>query len=471
MPDSDPNIDGVVQLDGRPVRVLTLGRFVALGFFLTCGGPFGLEEAVGAGGVFYCLLGLVLLPFVWAIPQSLMTAELSTMMPDNGGSFLWVWRALGETAGVVNAYMTLASSFLDICLYPNLIASYLPGHLGQFPRWALKISILGVMSLCNAMGLDLVGEVSIALLVASMSVFAVEIPYAITSFETGPWSKLPLKPDWALFSSILLWSNTGWDALGSIAGEVADPPTTYPLGIALALVASTCAFVGPVAISYSLLPDPALWTADAFYEAAKQASPWLAIWVRAACVCGSVGQLNAGMASTSRRIWAMASDTSEEQGVFIRTMPLFLSYLSPKHGTPVKAIVAQLVVTGAIVVLDFSQLVQFEMILQCFNLLLEFAAFIVLKYTEPMTPRPYVVPFGLTGAWAITVVKTIVVLFTIGSIGTRTPFLLFAAVAVNLTTALIFMALRALGALGPPRRAPFAPESRQMFDDDQHPLL
>lgn len=122
--------------------------------------------------------------------------------------------------------MTLASSFLDICLYPNLIASYLPGHLGQFPRWALKISILGVMSLCNAMGLDLVGEVSIGLLVASMvrsrhapvwncincgdqSVFAVEIPYAIASFETGPWSKLPLKPDWALFSSILLWSNTG----------------------------------------------------------------------------------------------------------------------------------------------------------------------------------------------------------------------------------------------------------------------
>lgn len=46
MPDSDPNIDGVVQLDGRPVRVLTLGRFVALGFFLTCGGTPILELTV-----------------------------------------------------------------------------------------------------------------------------------------------------------------------------------------------------------------------------------------------------------------------------------------------------------------------------------------------------------------------------------------------------------------------------------------
>lgn len=42
------------------------------------------------------------------------------------------------------------------------------------------------------------------------------------------------------------------------------------------------------------------------------------------------------------------------------------------------------------------------------TLLLEFFAFLRLKYVEKETERPFTVPFGNTGAWAITIPKVIV---------------------------------------------------------------
>jgi len=48
---------------------------------ITSGGPFGIEDIVRAGGPFYALLGFSLL-LVWAVPEALITAELSTAMPE-----------------------------------------------------------------------------------------------------------------------------------------------------------------------------------------------------------------------------------------------------------------------------------------------------------------------------------------------------------------------------------------------------
>jgi amino acid transporter len=43
------------------------------------------------------------------------------------------------------------------------------------------------------------------------------------------------------------------------------------------------------------------------------------------------------------------------------------------------------------------------MFMRVVNLLLEYFALIRLRYSEPDTPRPFVVPGGLWGAWLIVV--------------------------------------------------------------------
>ena len=44
------------------------------------------------------------------------------------------------------------------------------------------------------------------------------------------------------------------------------------------------------------------------------------------------------------------------------------------------------------------------------TLLLEFISYLRLKYVEPDTPRPFVVPGGNWGAWLVTLPKTLVIM-------------------------------------------------------------
>lgn len=50
-----------------------------------------------------------------------MTAELATMMPENGGQLVWVFRGLGQTLGIVNALNSLCSGLVDKCIYRTTV--------------------------------------------------------------------------------------------------------------------------------------------------------------------------------------------------------------------------------------------------------------------------------------------------------------------------------------------------------------
>jgi hypothetical protein len=76
---------GALNGSSRRKKKLGLAALTVLIFYEVCGGPFGIEEIVRAGGPFYALLGFSLL-FVWAIPEALITAEMSTAMPEPSGS-------------------------------------------------------------------------------------------------------------------------------------------------------------------------------------------------------------------------------------------------------------------------------------------------------------------------------------------------------------------------------------------------
>lgn len=79
----------------RPKSQLTLLPLIFLIFFEVSGGPYGSEPAVRAAGPLLSIFGFLLFPFIWSVPESLLTAELSTALPGNGGFVLWTHRAFG----------------------------------------------------------------------------------------------------------------------------------------------------------------------------------------------------------------------------------------------------------------------------------------------------------------------------------------------------------------------------------------
>ena len=71
-------------------------KLAALTFFAVSGGPFGVEPLVRTGGPGWTALGVLGVPYVWGLPMAMMTAELSTALPDSGGYIVWIHRAFGD---------------------------------------------------------------------------------------------------------------------------------------------------------------------------------------------------------------------------------------------------------------------------------------------------------------------------------------------------------------------------------------
>ena len=106
-------------------RKVTLTQLVAATYLMVAGGPYGLEGIVGHAGYNGAILILLITPLVWSVPTALMVSELSSALPESGGYYAWVKRALGPFWGFQEAWLSLVASIFDMAIYPTLFAVYL----------------------------------------------------------------------------------------------------------------------------------------------------------------------------------------------------------------------------------------------------------------------------------------------------------------------------------------------------------
>src|SRR6516165_4914663 len=105
-------------------RRLTLIPLICLTYLVVSGGPYGIEDAVGIAGPRLALLLCLLVPLTLSFPTALMAAELTALIPSEGGFYFWVKEALGSFAGFAEAYLTLLYTAVDTAIYPVLFVTY-----------------------------------------------------------------------------------------------------------------------------------------------------------------------------------------------------------------------------------------------------------------------------------------------------------------------------------------------------------
>ena len=96
-----------------PPRSLGMIPFAIIIFYSVSGGPFGIEETVRSAGAFYSIMGFIIAPFVFSLPEALMTAELGSAYPESSGGVAWVEEAFGSPAGWMAGYLGWVAGATD----------------------------------------------------------------------------------------------------------------------------------------------------------------------------------------------------------------------------------------------------------------------------------------------------------------------------------------------------------------------
>ncbi|GAB4857927.1 hypothetical protein Ancab_015832 [Ancistrocladus abbreviatus] len=387
----------------KKISVLPL---VFLVFYEVSGGPFGVEDSVGAAGPLLALVGFLVFPFIWSIPEALITAEMGTMFPENGGYVVWVSSALGPYWGFQQGWLKWLSGVIDNALYPVLFLDYLksavPFLQHRYPRSIAVLILTGGLTYMNYRGLTVVGWVAVLLGVVSMLPFVVMGLLAIPRLKPSRWLVVDLgNVDWNTYLNTLFWNLNYWDSISTLAGEVDKPKKTLPKALFYALILVVSAYFFPLLAGTGAIKlNQALWTDGYFADVAKIiGGVWLSWWIQGAAAMSNMGMFVAEMSSDSFQLLGMA-----ERGM----LPEFFGKRS-RHGTPLVGILFS--ASGVVLLswLTFSEIVAAENFLYCFGMILEFIAFIVLRIKQPAAPRPYKIPVGTVGAVLMCIPPTILI--------------------------------------------------------------
>ncbi len=425
------------------MRLLPL---IAATYFMVSGGPYGLEDIIGKAGFGRALLLLLAVPLVWSLPTSLMVGELASTLPEEGGYYCWVRRALGSFWGFQEAWLSLAASIFDMAIYPIIFVLYLgrieplwtAGYRGTL--WALAVVVL--CALWNLRGAEVVGEGSAAMFCLLLAPFIILIGSSIwrAISHAGHGMAAMGAPtaggDLAGAISVTLWNYMGWDNASTVAQEVENPQRNYPRAMLVSAGLVALTYVLPLA-AVALAGIPAdRFSTGAWTDAARQlGGPWLALAVVIGGTINGFGMFNALMLSYTRVPYALALEGLLPKAVKRKTAT----------GVPWVSVLLCSVAWALALKLSFERLISIDLVLYGAALLLEFIALVVLRLREPQLRRPFKVPGGLAGAVAMGIGPTLLIAFALWAARAERvgpfPALGFAAV-VAATGPLVYLAAR-----------------------------
>ncbi|KAF7829962.1 putative polyamine transporter [Senna tora] len=346
-------------------KKLTLVPLIFIIYFEVAGGPYGEEPAVQAAGPLLALIGFLVFPFIWSVPEALITAELSTAFPGNGGYVIWAERAFGPFWGSLMGTWKFLCGVINNAAFPVLCIDYIqkaiPVLESGWPRYIAVLCFTLALSFLNYIGLTIVGYVAVALGVASLSPFILMSLIAIPNIRPHRWLSL---------------------------GEVHKPQKTYPLALLISVIFTCVSYLIPLfAVTGAIPLDQSQWETGFHAQAAELiAGKWLKYWVQVGAVLSAIGLFEAGLSSCAYQCLGMAD---------IGILPKFFGARSKWFNTPWVGILVSTLLALSVSYMNFQDIIASANFLYSLGMLLEFASFLWLRWKWPMIERPYRVPMKL----------------------------------------------------------------------------
>jgi len=379
-------------------------------FFDVSGGPYGLEELMKSGPGMAVLL-IIVTPIIWALPAALMTAELATAIPAEGGYYVWVRRSLGPFWSFVCGWWTWVYSWVDAAIYPTLFAGYVASLITLLGRgslisedhpyiqWAVGMAVIVPFTWLNVRGVKVVGKTAVLFGILVIAPFVVMFFLGLPKLLAAPSLAIhPFVPSGesaaAAFNVGLftvMWNYLGWDSLSTVAEEVENPQRTYPRALAICLPLIILVYLLPTLVGLVAYHDFGTWESGTWTTVAEKiGGKWFGITVDAIGLISAAGLFMATLLGASRIPFVLAEDGF---------LPKRITRLHPQYGTPWVAILISAVFYTILSFKSFTALAELDVVVYSAAILIEFSALLMLRWKEPQMARPFKIP----GGWPVVI--------------------------------------------------------------------
>ena len=331
------------------------GESIAVGIFLT---PAGMAKALGSP--FWLLLVWTAIGIL-TICGALTYGELAARFPRDGGVYVYLLETCGRPVAFLYGWMCL------LVLDPGLTAALALGLAGYVsyivPLSAASAKLVAffvIWSLCTLNVLSI--QVSAALLRWTTWLKLGLLGFLVVwgfGFRLGSWSNvvpffaqragsLPLFPALGVAMVAAFFSFGGWWNVSKIAGEIRDPGHTLPRAMLFGVTVVIAVYIAVSAVFLYLVPIGNVTSDETFVAQAGAVlfGPLGAKLFAAIVIVCVLSSLAALIMSAPRVYYAMAKD-----GLFVHSV----AEISPRFGTPVKAILLQGTISSILVAISSFQ--------------------------------------------------------------------------------------------------------------------
>ncbi len=369
------------------------------------------------------------------VPTALVSAELASGWPKQGGVYVWVKEAFGQRAGFLAIWLQWIE---NVIWYPTIL-SFVAGTVGYLINpglasnpyflWSVVVASFWGVTLINLRGMH-----SSALFSNICALSGLILPMGLIIGLGGLWisggnpiqiqfdlpSILPHWHDhemWVSLTAIML-SFCGIEIATVHANDVENPQRAFPKALiyAVAIILSTLV-LGSLAIAVVLpqsdinLVAGIMQAFDAFF--AQYHLLWLMPVIAVMLVLGGLGGVSNWIIAPTKGLLVAAKDGN---------LPAFFQREN-KQGAPVVLLVGQAILVTLLSTLflfmpsvngSYWLLTALAAQLYMLMYLLMFIAAIVLRIKAPNQPRAFSVPGGMSGLLSVAGLGLIGVLTTLG---------------------------------------------------------
>ena len=342
---------------------ISMGAMIGSGIFVLP--ALGFKKAGPAVIVAYLLAGVVVMP------AALSKAEMATAMPESGGTYLYIDRAMGPLAGTVaglGAWFSLVfkSAFALVGLGAYLLL------FAPVPGSAVTAVALGLGTLIvvlNIVGTEQSGQMQAFIVTGVVVALAGYVLSGGATLDPGRFQPFATHESGGVVTAaaFVFVSYAGVTKIASVAEEVEDPGRNLPramlvsMGVMMALYTFVVAVVVGINDPDTLLhggPDDGVSLTPMADGADALFGGFGVVFISVVAVLALTSMANAGVLASSRFPLAMSRDS---------LLPSWLMRIDPRFKTPRAAIL----LTGGVLLalIAFVPVVELAKLASAFQIL------------------------------------------------------------------------------------------------------